>query len=215
VRPLVRRPRAPSLGTFVLCGLLPLAGACGHHPASDRPRDLRALLLAFDDNHPSASLIFPTLTYETLVRFEPPPGKHRPWRLWLQAQAPGTVTVELYKNTLFEAPGASFDKFTREIVADEVSGGKDGRWVVEDLQDLDAIDEPIWIGVRKEAGSPALWTSAVVSGQCFLRDRDSSKGLGILPVKRTPMIRLELAPADLPRTPAPRPPSSTTTDSAP
>ena len=188
---------------LVLCGSLPLGAACAHKPASDRPRDLRALLLAFDDNRATASLTFPTLTYETLVRFEPPPGKHRPWRLWLQAQAPGTVTVELYKNTLLETPGESFDKFTREIVADEVSGGKDGRWIVEDLQDLDVIDEPIWIGVRKEAGSPALWTSAVVSGQSFLRDRDASKGLGILPVKRTPMIRLELAPADLPRTPPP------------
>ena len=215
MRPSVRRSRADRLGTFLLCGLLPLGAACGHHPTLDRPRDLRALLLAFDDNRPSASLTFPTLTYETLVRFEPPPGKHRPWRLWLQAQAPGTITVELYQNTLLETPGESFDKFTREIVADEVSAGKDGRWIVEDLQDLDVIDGPIWIGVRKEAGSPALWTSAVVSGQSFLRDRDASKGLGILPVKRTPMIRLELAPADLPRTPAPARPAAATDSAAP
>jgi len=200
-------------GLYALCGLLPLGAACGHKLATERPRDLRAVLLAFDDNRASATLTFPTLTYETLVRFEPPPGKHRPWRLWLQAQAPGTVTVELYKNTLFEAPGESFDKFTREIVAAEVSSGKDGRWVVEDLQDLDTIDEPIWIGVRKVAGSPALWTSSVVSGQCFLRDRDTSKGLAILPVKRTPMIRLELAPADLPRTPFPGSAAPSSTDS--
>jgi hypothetical protein len=200
---------ATRIGMLGLCALAALATACGHKKASERSRDLSALLLAFDDNHASASLTFPTLTYETLVRFEPPPGKHRPWRLWLLVQAPGTIVVELYKNTLFEAPGEAFDTVTREIRPDEVSGGKDGRWIVEDLQDLDVIDEPIWIGVRKLAGSPALWTSAVVSGQCFLRDRDASKGLGILPVKRTAMIRLELAPADLPRRPVASDPVST------
>ena len=197
-----------------LCGLVAWTAACGHKQATERPRDLRAVLLAFDDNHPSAGLTFPTLTYETLVRFEPPPGKHRPWRLWMLAQAPGTITVELYKNTLFEAPGESFDKVTREITAEDVSAGKDGRWIVEDLQDLDVIDETIWVGVRKVAGSPALWTSAVVAGQSYLRDRDASKGLAILPVKRTPMIRLELAPPDLPRTPLPSTPGSTGTAAA-
>ena len=197
------KPTSVRIQWWGLCGLLAGTIACGHKQVTERPRDLRALLLAFDDNHASASLTFPTLTYETLVRFEPPPGKHRPWRLWILAQAPGTVTVELYKNTLFEAPGESFDKVTREITAEDVSRGNDGRWIVEDLQDLDVIDSVVWVGVRKVVGSPALWTSAVVSGQSFLRDRDASKGLGILPVKRTPMIRLELAPPDLPRTPFP------------
>jgi hypothetical protein len=184
------------------CGALLLAASCGHAP-SGGPRDLHAVLLAFDDNHASASLTFPSLSYETLVRFEPPPGPHRPWRLWMMVEAPGTVTVTLYQNTLLEGPGEPLDTFTRELADPDVSTGKDGRWAVEDLQDLDKIDGPIWVGVRKVAGAPALWTSPVVSGQCFLRDRDPAKSLGILPVKRTPMIRLELAPADLPRAPPP------------
>jgi hypothetical protein len=177
--------------------------ACAHD-SSGRPRDLRAYLLAFDDNRPSAMVTFPTLTYETLVRFVLPPGSHRPWRLWLMAAAAGTVTVSLYKNTLLEAPGDPFDTFTREIVPQEVSTGKDGRWIVEDLQDLDPIDGVIWVGVRKVGGDPALWTSST-PGQTFLRDRDLSRGVGILPVKRTPLLRLELAPEDLPRTPVPAP----------
>lgn len=183
--------------------LTALLSACGHDP-SGRPRDLRAFLLAFDDNRPSATLTFPTLTYETLVRFALPPGSHRPWRLWLMAASAGTVTVSLYKNTVLEAPGDPFDTFTREIVAQEVSTGKDGRWIVEDLQDLDAIDGVIWVGVRKVGGDPALWTSST-PGQTFLRDRDLSRGVGILPVKRTPLLRLELAPEDLPRTAIPAP----------
>lgn len=170
-------------------------GACGHKGPA-HARDLREVLVAYDDNRPSAALTFPTLTYEALVRFTPPEGKHRPLRLWMLAQSPGTVTVALYKDTVFTAPGDPIDTFTREIEARDLSTGQDGRWMVEDLQELNAIDGPVWVGIRKTAGSPALWTSSVSSGQSYLRDRDASKGLSILPVKRSPMLRLELAPPD-------------------
>jgi len=185
------------LGLAALC-----AGGCASAP-SGKPRDLRAYLLAFDDNRPSSTLTFPTPTYEALVRFEAPPGQHRPWRLWFMAAAPGSVTISLYKNTVFEAPGEPLEIFTRELGDKEVSTGKDGRWAVEDLQDLDLIDGVVWVGVRKAAGTPALWTASNVSGQSFLRDRDPTRGVGILPVKRTPMLRLELAPPDVPRAPPP------------
>lgn len=197
-----------------LLGLVALvASGCASAP-SGRARDLRAYLLAFDDNRPSATLTFPTPTYEALVRFEAPPGQHRPWRLWFMAAAPGSVTISLYKNTIFEAPGEPFETFTRELGDKDLSSGKDGRWAVEDLQDLDPIEGVIWVGVHKAAGSPALWTASNVSGQSFLRDRDPTRGVGILPVKRTPMLRIELAPPDLPRTPAPAPPSTAPAASA-
>ena len=131
------------------------ASACGHKGPA-HPRDLRQVLLAFDDNRANAALTFPSLTYEALIRFNPPEGKHRPWRLWMLAQAPGTVVVSLYKDTVFTAPGDPIDTFTRDIEARDVSAGSDGRWVVEDLQELDAIDGPIWVGVRKVGGDPAL-----------------------------------------------------------
>ena len=184
-----------------------VASGCASGP-SGRDRDLRAYLLAFDDNRPTGTLTFPTPTYEALVRFEAPPGQHRPWRLWFMAAAPGSVTISLYKNTIFEAPGEPLDTFTRELKVDDLSTGKDGRWAVEDLQDLDAVEGVIWVGVRKAGGTPALWTASNVSGQSFLRDRDPTRGVGILPVKRTPMLRVELAPRDLPRTPALAPPSA-------
>lgn len=181
------------LGTGALLALAgTMLGGCGHDGAG-HARDLREVLVAYDDNRPSAALTFPTLTYEALVRFEPA-GKQRPLRLWMLAHAPGTVTVTLYKDTVFTAPGDPIDTFTREIVAEDLSSGRDGRWMVEDLQNLAVLDAAIWVGVRKTAGSPALWTSAVSSGQSFLRDRDASRGVSILPVKRSPMIRLELAP---------------------
>ena len=203
MRPLVTFP-APFRFRFVspgrrgagavaaLAAVVTMGGGCGHEGAG-HARDLRETLVAYDDNRPSAALTFPTLTYEALVRFEPA-GKQRPLRLWLLSQAPGTVTVTLYKDSVFTAPGDPIDTFTREILAQDVSSGRDGRWMVEDLQNLGVIDQPVWVGVRKTAGSPALWTSAVSSGQSFLRDRDASRGVSILPVKRTPMIRLELAP---------------------
>jgi len=184
-----------------------VAGGCATAPTG-RARDLRACLLAFDDNRPTGTLTFPTPTYEALVRFEAPPGQHRPWRLWMMAAAAGSVTVSLYKNTVFEAPGEPFETFTRELSGKDLSTGKDGRWAVEDLQDLDAIEGVIWVGVRKACGTPALWTASNVSGQSFLRDRDPTRGVGILPVKRTPMLRVELAPPDLPRTPIPAAPAS-------
>jgi len=205
------RPGRRTLWPAALAGALGLvalvASGCASAP-SGRARDLRACLLAFDDNRPSATLTFPTPTYEALVRFETPPGQHRPWRLWFMAAAAGSVTISLYKNTVFEAPGEPFETFTRELGDKDLSTGKDGRWAIEDLQDLDVVEGVIWVGVRKAAGTPALWTASNVSGQSFLRDRDPTRGVGILPVKRTPMLRVELAPADLPRTPAPSPPAS-------
>lgn len=75
-----------------------------------------------------------------------------------------------------------------------MSNGKDGRWALADLRDRPALTGVVWLGMRKTAGEPALWTSAVVSGQSYLRDRDPKRAMGLLPVKRTPMVRLEFLP---------------------
>ena len=167
-------------------------GGCG--PADAGPRTPREFVLSYDDNHPSASLIFPSLTYESILRVELPEGKHRPLRLRLQAAAAGTVAITLYENDLLESPGEPIFELTRELAAADLSTGKDGRWAIEDLRDRPKLKGVIWIGMRKTAGEPAIWTSSVVSGQAYLRDRDPSRALGLLPVKRTPMLRLEVLP---------------------
>ena len=143
-----------------------------------RARNPRELIFAYDDNHATASLTFPSLTYESIVRFELPPGKHRPLRLRLLAQSSGTVAITIYDNSVFECPGEPIHVITRELLSDDLSNGKDSRWIVEDLQDLPPLKGTLWMGVRKIGGEPSLWTSAVVSGQSYLRDRDPARALG-------------------------------------
>src|SRR6185436_3155873 len=101
-------------------------GGCG--PADAGPRTPREFVLSYDDNHPSASLTFPSLTYESILRVELPEGKHRPLRLRMQAAAAGTVAITLYENDLLESPGEPIFELTRELAAADLSTGKDGRW---------------------------------------------------------------------------------------
>jgi hypothetical protein len=178
--------RLLTLGVLVVC--------CAPGPDPLRARNPRELIFGYDDNRATASLAFPSLTYESIVRIELPPGKHRPLRLRLLAHTAGTVTITIYENNVLETPGDPIHVLTRELLPDDLSDGKDGRWVVEDLQDLSPLKGTVWVGVRKVGGEPSLWTSAVVSGQSYLRDRDPNRALGLLPVKRTPMIRLEVLP---------------------
>lgn len=177
-----------------LVGFVTLALGCGHGSdpaASSHPREL---ILAHDDNRVSASLTFPNLTYESLLRFELPPGKHRPLRLRLMAESAGTIAITFYDNNVLETPGEEIHVITRELVPDDLAGGKDSRWVVQDLRALPPLQGVVWVGVRKVGGAPSIWTSSVVSGQTYLRDRDPASAMGLLPVKRTPLIRLEVLP---------------------
>jgi hypothetical protein len=168
-------------------------GGCGHAPTT-RGDDAfaRELVLSYDDNRPSGQLAFPNLTYESLLRFELPPGKHRALRLRALLSGAGTLEIALYANSPLESPGDLLRRFTWTVAAADVSSGKDGHWLVSDLRDLSALEGVIWIGFRKTGGEPTMWTSSANSGQTFLRDRRPNDTMGILPVKRTPMLRLEL-----------------------
>ena len=171
-----------------------LALGCAPPALPPGARISRELVLAHDDNHGSASFKFPNLTYESIVRFELPKGKHRALRLRLMAETAGTIAIAFYENSVLECPGEEIRVITRNLSQDDISNGKDGRWVVEDLRDLPPLDGVVWVGLRKMGGEPSIWTSAVVSGQVYLRDRNPTSALGLLPVKRTPMVRLEVLP---------------------
>jgi hypothetical protein len=154
----------------------------------------RELVLAYDDAHATGTIAFPTMTYESVLRFALPEGEHRPLRMRLQAGAEGKFEITIYDSTVLETPGEALRTISCDVAKDDLSDGKDGRWVVQDLSGGKPLKGVIWVGVRKSGGDPTLWASSVVSGQAFVRNNDPSNFMGLLPVKRTPLLRLELAP---------------------
>jgi len=168
-----------------------IAGCATAGPAA--AKRTRELVMAYDDSRTTGTVAFPSQTYESVMRFELPEGEHRPLRLRLQAEAAGKLEITLYDSTIFEAPGEPIVTVTRELEKEDLSNGKDGRWAVEDLGNVKPLKGVIWVGIKKAGGDPTLWSSSVVSGQCFVRNNDPQNLIGLLPVKRTPMIRLELA----------------------
>jgi hypothetical protein len=173
--------------------LLALAGCATTAPTGPAAGP-RELILAYDDARATGTLAFPSMTYESVVRFTLPEGEHRPLRLRLQAEAAGSLEIRIYDSTVLETPGEVIRTLPRELAKEDLSDGKDGRWVVEDLGDMKPLKGVVWVGVRKTGGEPTLWASSVVSGQAFVRNNDPSNLMSLLPVKRTPMLRLEIAP---------------------
>jgi hypothetical protein len=158
------------------------------------PRAARELVMAYDDARATGTMAFPSQTYESVVRFELPDGEHKPLRLRFQAEAAGQLEITIYDSTILETPGDPLIKVTHDLSADDLSNGKDGRWVVENLVEMKPVKGVIWVGVHKTGGMPTIWASSVVSGQAFVRNNDPGNPMGLLPTKRTPMLRLEIAP---------------------
>jgi hypothetical protein len=179
---------------FVLAGGLALGGCGTSAAATTVGGGGRELVMAYDEARATGTLAFPTMTYESVVRFSLPEGEHSPLRLRLQAGSEGVVEITIYESTVLETPGEVLRTVSCALAKDDLSDGKDGRWVVEDLVGMKPLKGVIWVGVRKSGGDPTIWASSVVSGQAFVRNNDPSNFMGLLPTKRTPMVRLELAP---------------------
>jgi hypothetical protein len=173
---------------------LAASGGCASAPAPAARQAVREIVMAYDDARATGSMAFPTQTYESVVRFELPEGQHRPLRLRFQAEAAGQIEIAIYDSTVLETPGDAICKLTRDLRPEDLSNGRDGRWVVEDLVDVKPLKGVVWVGVHKLGGTPTIWASSVVSGQAFVRNNDPTNPMGLLPTKRTPMLRLELAP---------------------
>src|SRR5262245_22165359 len=175
----------PLAGLLALAALQGAAAAgCGGTAAVAGGKGTRELVMAYDDAHASGTLAFPSMTYESVVRFELPQGEHRPLRLRLQAEAPGQLEITIYDSTPLETPGDALCTMTRAVDKDDLSDGRDGRWVVEELANMKPIKGVIWVGVRKSGGEPTIWASSVVSGQAFVRNNDPQNPMGLLPTKR-------------------------------
>lgn len=172
--------------------VLAVGAGCGTAKVAGGNR--RELVLAYDDSRSTSTVAFPSTTYESVTRFELPAGEHRPLRLRLQAEAAGSLAITIYDSTPLETPGDAIISITRELDKQDLSDGRDGRWVVEDLMDTKPLKGVVWVGIRKTAGQPTLWSSAVSSGQCYIRNSDPQNLLGLLPTRRTPMVRLEVSP---------------------
>ena len=150
--------------------------------------------MAYDDARASGAVAFPTDTYESVVRFQLPDGEHRPLRLRFQAEAPGKIEINIYGSTLLETPGDAIRTFTQELSSADLSDGRDGRWVVEELGGVQPLQGTVWVGLRKTDGKPSIWACNVTSGQAFMRDNNPQNPMGLIPTRRTPMLRLEVAP---------------------
>jgi hypothetical protein len=171
-----------------------LAAGCASSAAPPVKQAAREIVMAYDDARTTGTMAFPTAAYESVVRFQLPDGEHKPLRLRYQAEAPGQLEITIYDSTVLETPGEPLLKVTRDLAKEDLSNGKDGRWVVEDLVEMKPIKGVIWVGVHKLGGTPTIWASSVVSGQAYVRNNDPANPMGLLPTKRTPMLRLEVAP---------------------
>jgi hypothetical protein len=180
-------------GCLALSLLFVFAG-CASAAVAPPLHSARELVMAYDDARTTGTMAFPNPGYESVVRFELPGGEHQPLRLRFQAEAAGQLEINIYESTFLETPGTAIRTFTCDLAKEDLSDGKDGRWVVEDLAGMKPIKGVVWVGVHKMGGTPTIWASSVVSGQVFVRNNDPQNPMGLLPTKRTPMLRLEVAP---------------------
>jgi hypothetical protein len=178
---------------FLLASLSLAPAGCASAPATGL-HSSREVVIGYDDNRPKDVIAFPSPTYESVTRFDLPAGKHHPLRLRLQAAGAGALAITVYDSTPLETPGEAIVTVTRALDTADVSDGKDGRWIVEELGDAKPFTGVVWIGVRKTSGEPTVWSSGAVSSQSYIRNNDPQNPMGLLPTKRSPMLRLELAP---------------------
>ena len=83
-----------------------LGPGCATAPAVAAGGTTRELVLAYDDARATGTLAFPSMTYESVLRFSVPEGEHLPLRLRLQAGAEGQLVVTLYATTMPRTAGA-------------------------------------------------------------------------------------------------------------
>ena len=95
------------MGRGLLFGmaLAAAAGGCASSPPPAARSGAREIVMAYDDARTTGTMAFPSVSYESVVRFQLPDGDHKPLRLRFQAEAPGQLEITIYDSTVLETPG--------------------------------------------------------------------------------------------------------------
>src|SRR5262249_52776824 len=149
--------------------------------------------IAYDDNRPGDAMALVSTSFEQMVRFKPAQDGYQLLRLRALLAQEGRVRWTVYAQDRLEQPGEVLASWTRDYARAMASGLADGRWGVEDLGERVAGRHwgPVWVGFRKEAGAPRLWSSGIDCENAFVRDVDPSRYLRPMQIRKTPMIRLD------------------------
>ena len=139
-------------GLAGLAALLLAAGCATTAPVPGGPT--RELVMAYDDARASGAVAFPDRHLRERGALPAPRRRAPAVAAALQAESPGSVEINIYGSTLLETPGEAIRTLKRELSKDDLSDGKDGRWVVEDLVDLKPLKGIVWVGVHRVGGTP-------------------------------------------------------------
>ena len=176
------------------CGMLAAACASGVGGAVRGPA--AEYEIAYDDNRAGEAVALGSSTFEQVVRFSPAEKSYRLLRLRALLAQAGRVRWSIYAQDALEQPGELLATWERDYPSEMASGQTDGKWVVEDLTARIPGTQrgPVWIAFGRAGGDPRLWASALDSGNAFVRDTDPAKFLKPMPIRKTPMIRLDWVP---------------------
>jgi hypothetical protein len=156
-------------------------------------------LLLYGDGRPESVLAFPDVAYEALIRFDLEPKANAPLRLWYRPSAAGSLQISVYESSGLDGPGVLLSESRRDIAQHEAGDAKSGRWIVEELptQKLGG-QTTLWVGFKKVAGTPGLWSSDKDGGHYYMRSLDPARRVPLLPVRRAPVVQLEFDTAAVP-----------------
>jgi hypothetical protein len=152
--------------------------------------------LAYDDNRPADAPAMATASWEIMVRYKPALSSYRLLRLRALMAQGGRVRWTVYATDPLEQPGQVLASWDREYTGALASGPTDGRWVVEDLSARisSSVSGAVWVGFRRQEGDARLWSSSIDCENAFVRDSDPARFLKPMPIRKTPMVRLDYAP---------------------
>jgi hypothetical protein len=183
------------LRVFSLCSGLCFAAACASSGggAGSARAPVTEYEIAYDDNRPGDATALGSTTFEQMVRFAPSASSYRMLRLRALLSQAGRVRWSIYAQDALEQPGELLARWERDYPSEMASGPGDGKWVVEDLTARIASTQrgPVWVAFGSAGGDPRLWTSSMSCNNAFVRDTDPSRFLKPMPVRTTPMIRLD------------------------